>query len=567
MVPGFSLFRRSSSLVAHPTTQGISLRGIGSTGASRTLVLWDGIPMNDPFGGWVYWTRFTPDNLSRVEVSRGSPTSVFGDRAMSGAITLFSREPEPLRLQGEYEFGNRNTHSASAGLAHLFGNLGITAQGRAFTTDGYFIVPERIRGPIDTPAAVRFVTGDAKLDYMSGVNRLALKLDVLAEDRANGTVLQNNSSSLGTIAANYHRETGQDGLWLLGYHTRQEFRSSFSAIVPGRVSENPTFNQVVPSDATGGAAIWRHNASRWNGLFGADIQRVEGYSTDRLFAGGQRFGGGVIVQHGVFGQTDFSAGPAKLFLGARHHFTGQGHRFFSPSAGATIGNGWIRGRASGYRSFRAPTLNELFREFRVGNAVTQANANLRPETMTGVETGFDVIARTTRVSVTAYRHTLDDLITNVTISTAPNLIIRQRRNAVAAMARGVEFDVKQRWRNWQGEMAYLFADSRFSAGERIPQVPKHQGSAQLSYYRDGTLLSFGMRSNAAQFEDDLNRFFLPGFAVAQVAVRQRLTGQLSATLQMENILNREFVVGFSPTPLIGAPRLWRAGLRWEGRLR
>src|SRR5881628_4202667 len=76
-VPGFSLFRRSSSLVAHPTTQGISLRGIGSSGASRSLVLWDGIPANDPFGGWVYWTQFQPEELERVEVSRGASTSVF----------------------------------------------------------------------------------------------------------------------------------------------------------------------------------------------------------------------------------------------------------------------------------------------------------------------------------------------------------------------------------------------------------------------------------------------------------------------------------------------------------
>jgi outer membrane receptor for ferrienterochelin and colicin len=90
-VPGFSLFRRSSSLVANPTTQGVSLRGLGSSGASRTLVLWDGIPANDPFGGWVYWTRFIPEEMSRVEISRGAATSVFGDRAMSGAIGLFTR--------------------------------------------------------------------------------------------------------------------------------------------------------------------------------------------------------------------------------------------------------------------------------------------------------------------------------------------------------------------------------------------------------------------------------------------------------------------------------------------
>src|SRR5262249_41945965 len=76
-VPGFSLFRRSSSLTAHPTTQGISLRGIGSSGASRTLVLLDGTPLNDPFGGWVYWTRFNPDALDSIEISRGASSSVY----------------------------------------------------------------------------------------------------------------------------------------------------------------------------------------------------------------------------------------------------------------------------------------------------------------------------------------------------------------------------------------------------------------------------------------------------------------------------------------------------------
>ena len=56
-VPGFSLFRRSSSRVSNPTTQGVSLRGLGASGPSRAMVLEDGIPMVDPFGGWVYWDR------------------------------------------------------------------------------------------------------------------------------------------------------------------------------------------------------------------------------------------------------------------------------------------------------------------------------------------------------------------------------------------------------------------------------------------------------------------------------------------------------------------------------
>ncbi len=145
-VPGFTLFRRSSSVVANPTTQGVSLRGIGSSGASRTLVLWDGIPMNDPFGGWVYWTRFAPDQIERAEISRGASTSLFGDRALSGAIAIFSREPEPRTLRMAYEAGNADTQELSVGGSNLWRRFAVSGQVRALTTDGYFIVPASIRG-------------------------------------------------------------------------------------------------------------------------------------------------------------------------------------------------------------------------------------------------------------------------------------------------------------------------------------------------------------------------------------------------------------------------------------
>jgi len=56
-VPGFTLFRRTPSRAANPTTQGASLRGLAGSGASRAVVLEDGVPLNDPFGGWVYWGR------------------------------------------------------------------------------------------------------------------------------------------------------------------------------------------------------------------------------------------------------------------------------------------------------------------------------------------------------------------------------------------------------------------------------------------------------------------------------------------------------------------------------
>jgi outer membrane cobalamin receptor len=93
-IPGFSLFRRSSSLVANPTTQGVSLRGIGPSGVSRTLVLLDGVPLNDPFGGWVCWSKVPLESIERIEVVRGGGSALYGNYALGGVINIVTRKPQ-----------------------------------------------------------------------------------------------------------------------------------------------------------------------------------------------------------------------------------------------------------------------------------------------------------------------------------------------------------------------------------------------------------------------------------------------------------------------------------------
>lgn len=564
LVPGFSLFRRSSSLVANPTTQGVSLRGLGSTGASRTLVLWDGVPLNSPFGGWIYWTRVDPNLLERVEISRGASTSVFGDKAMGGALGLFSGARQKAGGSLGYEIGNRRTHALSgAGSIFLTPKWAVSGSARGFTTDGYYLIPGAARGPVDTQANVQFAASSGRLDYVTGRQKLFVRADILAETRENGTKMQQNSTSLGTLAANYTQQRGANTYNALLFHNREEYRAGFSAIAIGRLTERLTSRQSVPAESTGGAGFYRRAASTWNLLAGGDFHRAEGYSRETLFPTGFRIGGGVQTQYGLFSQGDYAKGPLRLFGGLRGHDAGNGTAFWSPSVGAALALEKWRVRASAYRAFRAPTLNELYREFRAGNAVTLANPLLRPETMRSVEAGADYTNGALRISATAYTNHLDALITNVTRSVIPALITRQRDNAGAATARGAEANANYRWRSVRAEASYLFADSRFSTGERIPQIPKHQGSAQLAWSRRETLVAGGLRSSALQFEDDRNLFPLPGFAVFHLTVRQAVRVGLSLHVAIENAFGREVVVGFSPTPLIGAPRLWRVGLRWN----
>src|ERR1035438_1764988 len=466
-VPGFSLFRRSSSLAANPTTQGISLRGIGSSGASRTLVLWDGIPANDPFGGWVYWTQFVPVEIARAEISRGAATSIFGDRAMSGAIGLFSRPAEKLHVLAEYEFGNEDTHDISTGFSDLWSRMAISGTARAFTTDGYFIVPASIRGLADTRANVEFVTGDVRIDRYTSIGDLFFKTSMLAEERQNGTAVTHNSTGMGTVSLRYVREFAHDWLSLAGFRTQEGFHATFDSVTSNRNIDTLSYTQAVPIQAEGGAALWQHRQSKWNLTAGADVYRVEGASTDHLPPRGVRVGGATQLQHGVYGQADVGLGWVKLFGEVRHSFAGEGSQFLSPSGGFVAGKKRLRARGSVYRSFRAPTLNELYRTFKAGNTPTEANAALPPETLWGAEAGFDWIGENSTFRVTAYRNVLDNLISNVTLSSSPTAIVRQRANAAAAVSRGVEADFRERLHNFTGELQYLYVDSRYVTGFRV----------------------------------------------------------------------------------------------------
>lgn len=144
--------------------------------------------------------------------------------------------------------------------------------------------------------------------------------------------------------------------------------------------------------------------------------------------------------------------------------------------------------------------------------------------------------------------------------------MRQRQNAAAAVSRGAEAEFRKRYRNLSGELSYLFVDARYVTGYCISQIPKHQGTAQLVFRREGTMASLGVRTFDYRFDDALNQFRLHGYAVVELAAHHRLAKSLSAEVAIENALNRTFYTAFTPTPNIGEPRLWRVGLRWDGRV-
>ncbi len=194
-------------------------------------------------------------------------------------------------------------------------------------------------------------------------------------------------------------------------------------------------------------------------------------------------------------------------------------------------------------------------------------AALTPEGLTGVEAGVDWTGEGTQVSLTLFHDDLDHLIDNATVSISPTLILRRRSNFPGGLSRGIETNLLHRWTHWSAQAGYLFADSRLTSGQRIPLVPKQQGTAQVAYTVKSTMISAGVRAFGLEFDDDLNQFKLPGYAALQLAAEQHLTTHLSATAAVENLLDRTYLVALTPFPNTGEPRLWRIGLRWRGAIK
>ena len=153
-VAGFHLFRRTSSWVANPTTQGTSLRGLGSTAASRTLVLGDQVPLNDAFGGWIHWNEVPQLAVSTVELMRGGASDLYGSSAIGGVIDVNSVRPEKNGFALDLSGASRNTS-----LANGLGTLGVgktqaLAAATLFRTDGYTLIAPAVRGAVDVPSKV-----------------------------------------------------------------------------------------------------------------------------------------------------------------------------------------------------------------------------------------------------------------------------------------------------------------------------------------------------------------------------------------------------------------------------
>lgn len=602
-VAGFQLFRRSSSRTTNPTAQGGNLRGLSGSGASRASVLFDGLSINDAFGGWTYWSRVPQISLQQIEVLRGGASAVYGSGALSGAINIvpLKLDDEKVRFRFETSLASQNTADASGVL--LASRWGWEADliGDIFKTGGYVPVEVALRGAADTRAASRHSNVILKLGRRFGEkNRAFIRGSVFGERRDNGTSLTNNRTYYRQFAAG----ADLDSLALRAFGERQVYDQTFSSVSADRNSESLTRIQRVPSSAYGASVSWRRSLARHSIAAGGEFLNVRGFSDEVGFFAGQATNtgraGGKARDLSLFVQDNWAVAPRfVLSLSARFdhrrnsdgiattrtlatgtsvetRFADRTDSAFSPRVGLiyeATDDVSIYGAYS--RSFRAPSLNELYRGFRVGNIVTNANAFLTPERADTFEAGGSASFYNRKLIARAivYQARVYDPVVSVTLATTPTLITRQRRNVGSTTSRGFEFDLESSpAESLKLNASYLLVDAKISdfpttpelVRVRLPQVARHNFSAQAVYrYRDQWTLSTQLRAASSQFEDDRNTLRLRPYLTADARFSYQFPYFVEAFASVENLFNSRYDIALTPVRSIAAPRSVRLGLRFD----
>ncbi|MDF2495229.1 TonB-dependent receptor [Sphingomonas sp.] len=615
-VAGLQQFRRSDSRSANPTSQGISLRGIGGNASSRALLVLDGVPQADPFGGWVPFPAYATDRIGRIRVTRGGGSGYFGPGALAGTVELESADPrDQPGLLGSLAYGSRDSLDAQASGTFVSGPGFATVSAAYARGDGFIPVIASARGPADRAAPYEQASAAIR-----GVIRVAPDTELQAnvsgftDQRERGTAFTANRSE-GADASLRLVGRGAWGYSALAYLQTRAFASQFASVAAGRVSASQTLDQYN-TPATGIGARFEIVPPVGSGRdlrLGIDVRDVSGQTQENYtYVAGvptrRRIAGGSSRTAGIFADGSVEAGAWTLTLGGRvdrwriadgqldeytlatgvpltaarfadrsgTEWTGRAGLAFAPVDAVTL-------RVSGYRGWRLPTLNELYRPFRVGADATAANPELAPERLSGVDGGV-TITPVTNLSLTAtvFWNRLSNAIANVTAGQGPgtfpgvgfvNGAYRVRQNLDAIRSTGLELDA--RWQtgplfaiaSWSHVNPRVEASGPAAAldGLRPAQTPRDQLSGTLGLRQGQWTASATVRHVSDQFEDDQNARVLAPATTLDAYLAVPITTSLAIEARGENLFDELVEAGISGANVIerATPRTLWIGLRFR----
>lgn len=594
-VAGFQQFRRSDSRSANPSAQGATLRALGGNASSRTLVLLDGVPMADPFFGYIPFSALVPDRLSVVRVTRGGGIGAFGAGAVAGTIELASATRDQLpTLAASAFYGSKDATELTASLTPDLGGGYVSLSGRWDRGDGFLTTPRDQRVAATAPAAY---------DGWSTNLRAVAPLSATSEIQFRGTIFH-DERTLRFKGADSMSE-GQDasirfisrGAWQVDALAYIQARNFSNIVISASTFRKSLDQRNTPSTGIGGKIELRPPVGPDHVLrIGADTRFATGDMFEDAYNANiaanpvtsRRHAGGEQMTTGLFAEDDWTLGRLVLTGGVRadrwtisngfyrasgtgaanNSFADRSDWQFSGRAGALYRiSDAVALRGAAYSGFRLPTLNELYRPFVVFPITTRANAALTPEKLKGAEAGVDVTpVQGLILSVTGFINRLDDAIANVTLTANT----RERQNVDHITAKGVELTAIGRVSDFLLSASYAYSHSMVHApgmgfdGLTPAQSPRHAASATLGWEpKEGPALSATLRYVSKQYEDDLQKDVLPHALTVDAVARLPLGHGVTLVARGENLFDEEVVTRNAAGSIdLGTPRTLWIGFRF-----
>ena len=524
-------------------------------------------------------------------------------------INIVSPRPldSPTHGAVDFSYGNLNTPSGSASVITARGPWAGSASIFGASTDGYIPVPLALRGAADSYADSTNQGVNLRVDRRFNASTSAfLSGSLYGESRGNGTHLQTNGATLRELRTGF--DIDRAGLGSFAgrlYGGTETLRQIYTSIGAARNTETITDSQGIPVNQLGGSVLWsRPFAARQLVVAGFDFRTINGESDDYAYQGGIPTSylrhGGEQVRYGGFLEDRLRISP-KLLLTASARVDNWSNRD-AHSSTQPLGDAAAAGyttfpsrnavafdprialsyapnsrwtfSASSARAFRAPTLNELYRDFRVGNILTLSNPTLRDERSTNVQSSVLYTPNSlVTLRATGFWNGINEPVAAVTLSSTPTLITRQRENLGSVRAAGMEAAAGLHFRRIQLDAAYQYAHSTVTSfatepilvGLWIPQVPRHSASLRAGYVRRLWTLVLNARYFGRQFDDDLNQYPLTGAFVANAGITRSLPKGFATYIAVDNLFDRRYEIARTPTLSTAPPTLARIGFRWQSR--
>ncbi len=588
----------SSSLGFFTMRPSVTVRGLSGEEQSRTLVLIDGVPINNTDSGGVNWNSISTVNVQQVEVYKGPGSSLYGSNAMGGVINIITRRPvEPFSAAAGISYGTFNTWRGNLSLtARPADRVSVHLHGFLTDSDGYNPVPESDRNDPDftVPRYIEDMGLHSKVTWsLSELAEVTAVYDYFQNERGEGTVI---------VEPGMYRRFDKNRVRLGVRGERNAFRYSLNSFFQRedyfRVSERGTpgqdysrFNVESDRDDMGATLDLFHDAGGTHALTGGLEFRLGSVDGGDFY---QTSDDEVVNR----GKMSFLAGYLQdeislldrrlhLLLGLRYDYVTYFDGYFRATEGIMFrgeplarynddnieSNNWstfsprvalrytpsdlVSGYASYARGFRASILDDLSRTGIFRGRIKIANPELGPETLDNFEFGLDVRPFwRLSISPTVFYSHGNDFLYFVSYETADGSQVWRRENVSSVRMGGTELDARYFLSDALTLTAsytyYLseilsFPDNPELEGKELTYTPRHQARAMLQWRNPIADLGLTAHYKGSQFTSDDNNAGGDGspeidaWTTFDLMVSRRFMDSLTASVQVIDILDNRYL--------------------------